>query len=75
MSIEKFDPYGSVLPDSTRGEAEPPKAAPILLSRVGQSIFWLLVVFIVASRIAYFSSNVPLHFVDVRGTTISGIVR
>jgi hypothetical protein len=74
MSIEKFDPYGSVLPANTRGEEQPPKAASIFLSRVGQGVFWLLVILIVASRIAYFSSNIPLHFVDVQRVS-SGITR
>jgi hypothetical protein len=74
MSIEKFDPYGSALPANTRDEAEPRTAASILLTRVGQYVFWLLVIFIVASRVAFFSSNLPIHFVDDRETT-SGTTR
>jgi hypothetical protein len=74
MSIEKFDPYGLVLPANARGEDEPPKAVSILLSRVGQGVFWLLVILIVASRIAYFSSDYPLHSVDVQQAS-SGITR
>jgi hypothetical protein len=73
MSIEKFDPYGSALPANTR-EAEPRRAASTVLARVGQYVFWLLVILIVASRIAFFSSNLPFQFVDVPGTT-SGIAR
>jgi hypothetical protein len=74
MSIEKFDPYGSALPANPRDEAEPRTAASKVLTRVGQYVFWLLVILIVASRIAFFSSNLPFQFVDVRGTT-SGIAR
>jgi hypothetical protein len=62
MSIEKFDPYGSALPANTSDEAEPRTAASILLTRIGQYVFWLLAILIVASRIAFFSSNLPFQF-------------
>ena len=74
MSIEKFDPYGSVLPANPRDEAEPRTAASMVLTRVGQYVFWLLVILVVACRIAFFSTNLPFQFVDVPGTT-SGIAR
>jgi len=66
MSIETFDPYGLALPANTRGEEESPKAVSIVLSRVGQGVFWLLAIVIVASRIAYFSPDYPFHSVDVQ---------
>jgi hypothetical protein len=74
MSIEEFDPYGSALPANPRDEAEPRTAASMVLTRVGQYVFWLLVILIVSSRIAFFSSNLAFQFVDVRGTT-SGIAQ
>lgn len=74
-SIEKFDPYGSVLPATARGEAETPKAGSAFLGRLGQYVFWLLVVVIVASRIVYFSSNSPFHFADVPAKTTSTMAR
>jgi hypothetical protein len=54
MSTEKFEPYGEALPDAGSGTREQPKASAIL-SAVGQYVFWLLVVVIVLTRIAYFS--------------------
>jgi hypothetical protein len=74
MSIEKFDPYGSALPADSRDEAERRPAASVVLTRLGQYVFWLLVILVVACRIAFFSTNLPFQFVDVPGTT-SGIAR
>ena len=54
MSNEKFEPYGEALPDAASGTREQPKASAVI-SAVGQSVFWLLVVVIVLTRIAYFS--------------------
>lgn len=51
MLTEKFDAYGDVLPDAAGGKPEPATAASTLLGRVGQYVFWLLVVIIVSVRI------------------------
>jgi hypothetical protein len=54
MSTEHFEPYGELLPEFRPGRRKPPTASAVL-SAVGQSIFWSLVVVIVFARIAYFS--------------------
>jgi hypothetical protein len=55
MSTAKFEPFGELLPENGLGKREQPKAASSILSAVGQSFFWLLVVAIVVTRVAYFS--------------------
>jgi hypothetical protein len=55
MSTAKFEPFGELLPENGLGKREQPKAASAILSAVGQGCFWLLVVAIVVTRIAYFS--------------------
>src|SRR5450756_1197706 len=54
MLTEKFDPYGEVLPDAGRGDRAAGKTGSAVLSRVGQYVFWLLVIIIVSARIAYY---------------------
>jgi hypothetical protein len=54
MLTAKFEPFGELLPENGLGKREQPKASAIL-SAVGQGCFWLLVVAIVATRVAYFS--------------------
>ena len=51
MLTEKFDAYGEVLPDASRGKREAGGAAAVVLGRLGQYLFWLLVVAIVSARI------------------------
>jgi hypothetical protein len=51
MSTARFEPFGELLPEN----GEQPKSASAILSAVGQGFFWLLVVTIVVTRIAYFS--------------------
>jgi hypothetical protein len=51
----KFEPYGEPLPASGSGEREPSRPASAILELVGQGLFWLLVVVIVCTRVAYFS--------------------
>ncbi len=53
MLTEKFDAYGDVLPDVARDEREAAKTASVVLSRIGQYAFWLLVVVIVSARVIY----------------------
>jgi hypothetical protein len=52
---EKFEPYGELLPTSGSGELKPPTPGSAILELVGKGVFWLLVVVIVCTRIAYFS--------------------
>jgi hypothetical protein len=54
MLTEKFDAYGEVLPDATRDSREAANATSRVLGRVGQYVFWLLVVVIVSARIIYY---------------------
>jgi hypothetical protein len=54
---EKFDPYGEVLPDAGRGDRAAGKTGSAVLSRVGQYVFWLLVVIIVSARIVYYPAT------------------
>ena len=53
MLTEKFDAYGEVLPQAARGKREAAKSGSALLSRIGQAVFWLLVITIVSARIIY----------------------
>ena len=55
MSTEKFEPFGEPLAGNGVGKPEQPIAASVILSAVGQYVFWLLVVVIVVTRISYFS--------------------
>jgi len=56
MSIEKYDAYGEALPDAPVGRREG-TAASVLLGRIGQIVFWLLVVTIVTARIIYYPAS------------------
>jgi hypothetical protein len=55
MSTAKFEPFGELLPENGFGKREQPKAGSTILSAIGQGCFWLLVVVIVVTRVAYFS--------------------
>jgi hypothetical protein len=57
MLTEKFDAYGEVLPGPARASREAAKPASAVLSRVGQYVFWLLVVVIVSARIIYYPAT------------------
>jgi hypothetical protein len=50
MLTDKFDAYGEAIPETGRGKREAGSASATL-SRVGQYVFWLLVVVIVSARI------------------------
>jgi hypothetical protein len=54
---QKFDPYGEILPGAARGKREAGRTAPAILSRVGQYVFWLLVIVIVSARIIYYPAS------------------
>jgi hypothetical protein len=56
MSSEKYDAYGEALPEAPDRRSEG-TAASVLLGRIGQAVFWLLVITIVAARIIYYPSS------------------
>lgn len=56
MPTEKFDAYGEQLPDAARSKRQAVNTASVVLGRVGQAVFWLLVVVIVSFRIICYPS-------------------
>jgi prolipoprotein diacylglyceryltransferase len=62
MLTEKFDAYGEVLPVVAREKREAAKPASVLLGRIGQYLFWSLVVIILSARIAYYPANPASEF-------------
>lgn len=54
MLTEKFDAYGGVLPDAARGKRDAAGTASVVLGRIGQCVFWLLVIIIVSARVLYY---------------------
>ncbi len=71
---EKFDAYGEMLPDAPRGKREAASAASVILGRVGQAAFWLLVVVIVSFRIIYYPAG-PTFDVGSAGDVRQTITR
>jgi hypothetical protein len=65
MLTDKFDAYGDALPDVARDEREA-KTASVVLSRIGQYAFWLLVVVIVSARVIYYPANPASEFPSAR---------
>ena len=57
MLTEKFDAYGEVLPQAAHGKRDAGRPVSAVLSRVGQYVFWLLVVVIVSARVMYYPAN------------------
>lgn len=57
MLVEKFDPYGELLPGDSGSKAYATKTTSVLLSRIGQLLFWVLAIGIVCVRIRYFSAG------------------
>jgi hypothetical protein len=57
MLTEKFDAFGEVLPDVSRDKREAGTTASAVLSRIGQYVFWLLVIVIVSARIIYYPAS------------------
>jgi hypothetical protein len=57
MLTEKFDAYGEVLPEARRGKRDAGRPVSAVLSRVGQYVFWLLVVVIVSARVMYYPAS------------------
>jgi hypothetical protein len=66
MLTEKFDAYGGVLPEVARDRREAGKATSVALSRIGQYVFWLLVVVIVSARIIYYPASPASEFPSAR---------
>lgn len=62
MLTEKFDAYGEVLPDVAGDKRAAAKTASVVLSRVGQYVFWLLVIIIVSARIVYYPPSPASQF-------------
>jgi hypothetical protein len=62
MSTYRFDAYGEVVPDASRDQREATKATSAVLSRIGQYVFWLLVVVIIAARVIYYPANPASEF-------------
>ena len=56
MSSDKYDAYGEALPDAADDRREG-TAGSVLLGRIGQAVFWLLVITIVAARIIYYPAG------------------
>jgi hypothetical protein len=54
MLTEKFDAYGEVLPDGARDKRDAAGAASVVLARIGQCVFWLLVIIIVSTRVLFY---------------------
>jgi hypothetical protein len=71
MLTEKFDAYGEVLPDAAAGREG---SASAVLSRIGQSLFWLLVVMIVSARIIYYPAS-PTFVVGSAGEPTHTVAR
>ena len=62
MLTQKFDAYGGVLPDVVRDRREAAKTASVVVSRIGQYAFWLLVIIIVSARIIYYPASPASEF-------------
>jgi hypothetical protein len=74
MLTEKFDAYGEVLPDAARSKRDAAGPASAVLSRIGQSLFWLLVVMIVSARIIYYPAS-PTFVVGSAGEPAQTVAR
>ena len=54
--VENFDAYGERLPDSAVSTVEVAKSRSAAFARIGQGIFWAVVIAIVLARLFYFSA-------------------
>lgn len=57
MLTDKFDAYGEELPGAPRGKREAARGASAFLGRLGQYVFWLLVVMIISARIIFYPAT------------------
>jgi len=74
MLTEKFDAYGEVSPAAARDAREAGRTASALLGRIGQVVFWLLVVVIVAARVIWYPAT-PAFDVGNASTPKQAITR
>jgi hypothetical protein len=56
--VENFDAYGERLPNGAHGPAEVTKSRSAVFARIGQGVFWAVVIAIVLARLFYFSEPV-----------------
>lgn len=70
--VENFDAYGQV--DSARRNVADSKKTSAVLNKIGQYIFWTLVLVIVSARVFYFSANPAFDVHDVQ-TSRSTVTR
>lgn len=52
---ENFDAYGERLSNGAHGPVEAEKSRSVAFARIGQGVFWAVVVVIVLARLLYFS--------------------
>ena len=62
MLTEKFDAYGEALPAAARDERAAAETVSVVLSRIGQYAFWLLVIVIVSARVIYYPASPASEF-------------
>jgi hypothetical protein len=67
MLTEQFDAFGEVMPGAFRSRREAPIAESGIPGRIGRCVFWLLIVTIVAARIAYYPATPAFEVGSVTG--------
>jgi len=65
--VEKFDAYGDRLPNQARGPIGHAQARSTVLSRIGQAIFWAVVIAVVLARVLYSPANPAFQNHDTPG--------
>jgi hypothetical protein len=73
MLTEKFDAYGEVLPDVAHDGREAAKSVSVVLSRIGQYAFWLLVIVIVSARVIYYPASPASEFPSAKAGVYAAI--
>jgi hypothetical protein len=53
--------FGKVLSNVGRGKGQAARAASAVLGRIGQYVFWLLIIVIVSARIVYYPASPALE--------------
>lgn len=74
MLTEKFDAYGEVSPAAARDAREACRTASAMLGRVGQLVFWLLVIVIIVARVIWYPAT-PTFDVGSASTPKQAITR
>lgn len=57
MLVERFDPFGEVLPSGTEDRVGSSGVTSGRLARVGQIAFWVIVAVVVFARMTYFPAG------------------